>query len=94
MGSLNAVFSFNVRLLWVFHLGVLMGPNYCSVHAKKQIKVRLSEGGGIQSDFLSKGVVFHGFNSCLKVLVGAGTKNKPLMKAGNSSSLKVWLGRL
>ena len=61
MRSLNAVFSFNVRLLWVFHLGVLMGPNYCSVHAKKQIRVRLSEGGGIQSDFLSKGVVFHGF---------------------------------
>ena len=51
----NVVFSFNVRLLWVFRYGVLMGVSSCSMRVKKSTKVGLSEGGGIQLDFLLKG---------------------------------------
>ena len=34
------------------------------------------------------------FVSCLKVLVGLGTKDKPLVRIENSSSVNVWLERL
>ena len=34
------------------------------------------------------------FVSCLKVLVGVGTKDKPLVRAANSSSVKVGSERL
>ena len=33
--SFNAVFSFNVRLLWVFQRGVLIVPYSCSTRVKK-----------------------------------------------------------
>ena len=34
------------------------------------------------------------FVSCLKLLVGVGTKEKPLVRTENSSSVNVWLERL
>ena len=34
------------------------------------------------------------FISCLKVLMSVGTKDKPLVRAENSSSVKKWLKRL
>ena len=34
------------------------------------------------------------FVSCLKLLVGARTKEKPLVRTENSSSVNVWLERL
>ena len=34
------------------------------------------------------------FVSCLKVLVGVGTKVKPLVRSANSSSVNVWSERL
>ena len=81
-----------------------MGPNYCSKNNNlRRSKLRCGcQREGVSSQIFSpKGLFFMDLNffqdlfiSCLKVLVGAGTKNKPLMKTGNSSSLKVWLGRL
>ena len=34
------------------------------------------------------------FVSCLKLLMGVGTKEKPLVRTENSSSVNVWLERL
>ena len=49
---LNALFSCNVRLLQFFRHGVLMEVRSCSMSVKNSTKMELSEGGGIQSDFL------------------------------------------
>ena len=51
----NADFSCNVRLLQVFLPGVVTEMRSCSVRVKKLVKVRLSEGGGVQLDFFLKG---------------------------------------
>ena len=51
----NADFSCNVRLLLIFLCGVVTETRSCSVRVKKLVKVGLSEGGGVQLDFLLKG---------------------------------------
>ena len=38
--------------------------------------------------------LFHDLVSCLKVLMGVGTKSKTLMRTDNSSSVNVWSERL
>ena len=51
----NTDFSCNVRLLLIFLCGVVTETRSCSVRVKKLVKVGLSEGGGVQLDFLLKG---------------------------------------